>query len=389
MRIVYRASDNSIRSIRKGYIDEVEFDMASKQGTIRGSDGISLMVKAKLREGLALAFTYAPFSLRARAVWVLQQAGVRSIVVEPTPEGEVDPPVGPLLDSQASAWQQIATAAYDALHGAWIDRDGVLRFRHFANPDTSSEHLLVLGGVTGLSMAVETLGTLLSLEGVYNHVIGYSDMPLNAPVEVEVRDEQSIQVYGDMLLRRERGNPDVSRWAYNVLADRGSLTNQHVVGTIRPQSEVSLETLLNAGMATRVVLRVDNPAHGPGIYEFALALGGSLEANVDTGWSATLITYQPGGALQAQSRFKVVRYTCNLNQEIISKQGGQTSYVNHLAEMNVMSSAMTDGAHEIHQVLLNFPPIDWTGITQVHHARLRLFRPFHEDEAGSDIQDGG
>src|SRR6187431_2720227 len=50
MRILYRASDNSIRSIRKGYIDEVEFDIASMQGKIRGSDGISLMVKAKLRE---------------------------------------------------------------------------------------------------------------------------------------------------------------------------------------------------------------------------------------------------------------------------------------------------------------------------------------------------
>ena len=371
IRILYKSE-----VVRTGFIDEVEFDMSSKQGSIRATDGISLMVKAKLPESISQDW---PYRLHARARWLLEKAGVTLITVEDDPSGTgaLDPAVGTILPG-GSVWQNIATAAYDALHAVWIDNDGVLRFRYFGHPHITT---ITLGGDKPESIPIDTLRSKLSMDGVFNHIIAYRDMPLKEPELVEAKNQASIDKYGDLALERDRPNPDASAFVSQLLKDRGASTNQYEIGTIRPQTEAQFLAILSLGMVSIVRVRASTK-HGTFISQLVTVLGGAIEANTESGWSARLTTYQPYQLWGPEPRTRVRAYNTNKSAEIYTITGGASGGVATSAQGTVSTSTRTVTGDEKRNVLLDFPEIEWDGVTSLTKAVLRFYRPYHQDLAG-------
>jgi hypothetical protein len=361
--------------VRTGFIDEVEFDMYTKQGSIRATDGISLMAKAKLPEDVTQDW---PYRLRARARWLLEKSGVPYITVEDDPSSPaLDPAVGTILPG-GSAWQNIATAAYDALHAVWIDREGVLRFRYFGSPQIT---FITFGGDKPESIPIDTLRSKLSMEGVFNHIIAHNDMPLKDPTMVEAKNQASIDKYGDLALVRERPNPDAAAFVSQLLKDRGAVNNQYEIGTIRPQTEAQFLAILNLGMVTVVRVRASTK-HGTFISQLVNVLGGSIEANTDSGWSATLTTYQPAQIWGPGPRTRVRAYNATKSVEIFTITGGASGGVATSAQGTVSTSTRTATGDEKRNVCLDFPEIEWDGVKSITSAVLRFYRPYHQDTAG-------
>jgi hypothetical protein len=133
------------------------------------------------------------------------------------------------------------------------------------------------------------LKTQGSLQGVHTRIIAYDD---SAPtVAVEAFDQEKAQIYGDITLHRKPPVPDARVWVDSVLADRSGAALQYAPGTLYPQSEDALESILDLGMieiAHLVAESVD-----PTVDVSARVLGGSLTADTGTGWTASLVTYIP------------------------------------------------------------------------------------------------
>jgi hypothetical protein len=82
MRIGVKTPEGGYQIIRRGLIDEIEHDIYSQTGSMRGTDIVPLIVAAKL-PGIGLD-PNLPSTLRARARYLLNQAGLQTIVpVEP------------------------------------------------------------------------------------------------------------------------------------------------------------------------------------------------------------------------------------------------------------------------------------------------------------------
>jgi len=270
------------KSVRVGLIDEVSYDLTARTGALRGTDLVQLLVGAKLLEGQQLDLAI-PATLRARAQYLIAKAGLSKLV--PTEAAPVDdPPVGPVLALEASVWEHILTAAYDALYAVWMNRVGTLSFRSFGDP---ADPGVQVGGVDGIP--IDNMTTQGSLQGVFTKVIGYD---ATAPtVKVEAVDIEKAEIYGDIILHREQPVPNARAWVDSVLLDRAGAALQYSPGTLRPQTEDQLESILDLGMISLVHLLVDS-VHPP-INISARVLGGVLEANTTSGWSARLITYIP------------------------------------------------------------------------------------------------
>lgn len=359
--------------VRVGFLDSIEYDVASKTGDIRASDAIAMLSKAKTPEGLAHS-PNAPQTLRARARWILQQASVAFVTVEDD-DPEFEPAVGLPIDSESSAWAQIASAAFDCLHAVWIDNEGILRFRYFGSPDPTN---VIIGGGTGElgKMDMDTVVTHVTLEGVYNHIKARDDMLV--PKEHDAKVQGSINLYGDLLLSRERGNPNAPSWVQELLRDRGSLQHQFIIGTIRPTTGDHLKSLLALGMVSEIQLIVNK--HGPVIDEKLNVLGGRLEANTETGWSAGLTTYQPAQPwVQAQRRI-IRRANVSKSLEIAQYFDGSTTASSASAQMEVKASSMVIEGQKMSRICLDFAPIDWFNILELpKNAMLRYYRPYHDD----------
>jgi hypothetical protein len=281
-------------------------------------------------------------------------------------------------------WQNIATAAYDALNAVWIDRKGILKFRYFGNPIIS---LVALGGAADHSIPIDTLLTRVSMESVYNHVQAFRDSPLRDPVMVEAKTPSSIAEYGDLLLTRERLNPTADVFVQQLLLDRGASALQHEVGTIRPQTPDQFLQLISLGMSTLVQIRVSSK-HGTPINEFASVLGGTIEANTDSGWSVRLATYQPGSQWQDEPKTVIRAYNTNKSLEIWTILGDATNYgQSNKAQGEIQASKRTATGDEKHDVMLDFPPLNWAGVTRIEKAVLRFHRPYHQDVEGG-IEEG-
>lgn len=202
-------------------------------------------------------------------------------------EGKFDPPVGPVLDSEASLWTHITTAAYDALYATWIDGFNTLRFRSFGDPRDVG---FKVGGTDPEAIAIDTMKTQGSMQSVFTHIIGYD--VLTPTVAVEASDVQKIDIYGDLLLRRQQPVPNAQAWVDSVLADRSGAALQYSPGTLRPQTDDQFLSILQLGMIDVAHLAVESVS--PTIEVSARILGGTLLANTESGWSAEIITYIPG-----------------------------------------------------------------------------------------------
>jgi hypothetical protein len=79
IRLSYINETNERRVVRQGLIDEVDYDLISRQGTLRGTDNIQLLVGAKLLAGQNLD-PNVPSTLRARAAYLINKAGIGKLV---------------------------------------------------------------------------------------------------------------------------------------------------------------------------------------------------------------------------------------------------------------------------------------------------------------------
>lgn len=80
MRITHVNPDTSeVRVVRTGLIDEITYNMKEKTGMLRGTDGISLMAAAKLPPDQQLDINM-PYTLRARAAYLLEKGGLKHLV---------------------------------------------------------------------------------------------------------------------------------------------------------------------------------------------------------------------------------------------------------------------------------------------------------------------
>jgi len=291
LRLSYMHSTLGRVIVRQGLIDEVEYDVSEQRGSLRGTDMVQLLVNATVAAGQLLkkkdipAPLAAPMTLRARAQYFIDMVGLTALVpVEAVPDGEVDPAVGPVIKDEASAWQHILSGALDALHAVWLDRAGVLRFRSFGNPRDAG---FQAGGADGIP--ISTLSTSGSLQGVYTRIIAFDD---GAPtVPVSATDLPKREIYGDISYKRDTPVPDATAWVNSVLADRAGASLQYSPGTLYPQTETALESILDLGMCDIAHLIVESVS--PTIDVSARVLGGAITGDTGTGWTAQLLTYIP------------------------------------------------------------------------------------------------
>lgn len=281
IRLSYIHSTLGRKIVRQGLIDEVDYDLVTQQGTLRGTDMVQLMVGATIAANTA----GIPGTLRTRAAYIIGKAGLSQLVtVEATPADQTDPACGPAITSEASAWAHIITGALDALYAVWLDRTGVLRFRSFGNPNDTG---FQVGGADGIP--ISTMKTQGSLQGVYTRIIAFDSL---APtVAVQAVDIDKAALYGDISLKRTTPVPNAAAWVASVLADRSGASLQYAPGTLYPQTEDVLESILDLGMIDIVNLVVESV--DPTIDVDARVLGGAIVADTGTGWTAQLSTYIP------------------------------------------------------------------------------------------------
>lgn len=260
--------------MRIGYIDTIEYDFKSKQGSISGSDAISRLAATRLLPGYDTNPS-VPNTLRARADYYMAQANISM----PTSIDGPDPFVGKPLDSESSVWTQILTSALDVLYAVWVDRDGVIRFRSFGQPVASG---LVIGGA---GIAIESVHVQSSMQGIYSRVVSY-DMVGQAH---DMYEAGSQSRHGDIIFRREHPVHVPWDWSAAILLDRAGAYLSYAPGLLRFQTEAQLGAAAWLGMNDEVILQVNNT--NPPLYKTVRFLGAKVEANYDSGWSAELVTY--------------------------------------------------------------------------------------------------
>ena len=374
VRIAYTDGVLNDETVRVGFIDEIEYDIAEKIGSIRASDGISLMVKAKLPEGMAHEQA-TPVSLRAFARYVIKKARIDYITVEADPPApDYDPAIGLAINSEASVWQQITAAALDAMHAVWLDREGVLRFRYFGKA-RDRNFIIGTGGVP-----MDDLTTRLSMEGVFNHAIARY-MSFNEQWS-EVQKAESVAIYGDLILRRDRPNPNSGEWVDQMLQDRGASAVQYDIGTIRPVTRDQFATIISLGMVDQVELHVHG--HGNPIDRSVVVLGGTVEANTESGWSAKLATYEPASPWWNQDDTRVYqrKYMATLSVETSNFTGAWVGDGGTHVEQEVyFRSADTEPELQMGRkyILMKLAPIDFSDMANIYEAKLRFYLPPHEE----------
>jgi hypothetical protein len=175
--------------------------------------------------------------------------------------------------------------AFDSLRAVWISAAGVLSFRPFGAPRDLG---LTIGGADGIP--IDDLDSESSLAGVVNRVIAFDT---TAPtVAIDRTDAAGYGRLGNTMLKRDRPVPLASQWVDSVLADRSRADLTYRVGTLRIQTEADLLALIDTGMVDIAHIFVDGIA--PPFTADARVLGGTFEANTETGWSATILAYVPG-----------------------------------------------------------------------------------------------
>ena len=285
IRLTYINEASEIKVVRQGLIDEISYNLTTKKGALRGTDQVQLLVGAHLPEGQHTD-PNMPNTLRARARYVIAKSGLALLVpVEPDDPENPDPPVGKVIERDATVWNIILTAAYDALYATWMDRLGHLRFRSFGNPRDNG---FQAGGADGIP--ISDMATQGSLQGVFTRVRTF-DNSVSPGQPVEAFDADKASIYGDILLEREQQVPNERVWVDSVLADRAGASLQYSPGTLYPQTEDALESILDIGMIDIAHLVVESAT--PTLDVAARVLGGTVAADTGTGWTAELVTYIP------------------------------------------------------------------------------------------------
>ena len=262
--------------LRLGYIDTIEYDFKSKQGEISGSDSIALMAAARLMPGYDTN-PATPGNLKSRADYFISEASLNI----PTHVVGSDPPVTTALPDEQSVLTQILTSALDVLYAAWIDRDGVLRFRSFGERNETG---LVFGGG---GIPIENVRVVSSMQGIYSRVVAYD----TGGTGYEVAEAGAVQRHGTIIFRREHPVYYPQDWAAAVVLDRSSAYRQFVVGKVRIQTETQLNDLAWLGLGDKVQVWINSTS--PTFSSWVWVAGLRFEANIDSGWSLEFTASEP------------------------------------------------------------------------------------------------
>jgi hypothetical protein len=366
IRVMYRGSvPENDRQVRGGIIDSIAYNISSQMGSIRATDGVAALVAAQV----PAATTGIPTTLRAMARAIIAKVGL-TIPVEADPE-DGDPPIGANITDQQSAWQWMLVGAFDSLRAVWINAAGVLSFRPFGAPRDLG---LTIGGADGIP--IDDLDSESSLAGVVNRVIAYDT---TAPtVAIDRTDATGYGRLGNTMLKRDRPVPLASSWVDSVLADRSRADLTYRVGTLRIQTEADLIALIDTGMVDIAHIFVDSVV--PPFQADARVLGGTFEANTETGWSAELITYVPGREWEGGAIPPPVVIPPPVNTQTVTRVYA-ASKDTRAARSNTGSnlgsgtaSTIPVGAYQSwrNRALLDFASINWADVKEVVSAELWL-----------------
>lgn len=281
IKLVFRTTYAVDYPVRTGIIDEVEFDIATSIGTIRGTDTLQLMVAASMLGGQDTD-PNMPTTLRAMAEYLIAKAGLEKLIYVERVNDEPDPTVGKPVSGSVSVWGHISTAAYDVLYAAWIDRYGQLRFKSFGDPFDKG---IQVGGEGGIPVA--TIRTTASIKNVYTRIVAYDE----AGVKYEASNPDAQEIFGDLLLERKKPTPNPQGWVDALLLDRAGAALQYETGSIYPVNELQVLNLLDVNMMDIVHLAAESVT--PPFNIPVRILGGYIKVDPDSGWTFELYNYIP------------------------------------------------------------------------------------------------
>lgn len=362
------------RTVKRGVIDEITYDLDTETGSIRATDGVAILQGANIA---AASTAGAPTTLRARARWLLDKAHIVDITVEADPP-DGDPTIGPAPTEAATVWDWITTAALDVLRAVWLSPDNVLKFRSFGDPNDLG---LAIGGDDGIP--VDNLTPQSSLSGVVATVIGYD---VAAPtVKITQTNEATREYAGTNVFERTRAVPGGALWVANVLADRSGASLQYRLGTLRPRTDAELVSILDTGMVDIAHIAITKRNQGrevlaSPIEASARILGGTIRGDTATGWNATLVTYvtaaewadaevpPPEPPIPPVTTQTVTRtYVCNKDSRAFLSSSGQNLGSGTEGELPVGYWSSSKN-----RAFLGFATIPWSDVLEVVSAELRI-----------------
>jgi hypothetical protein len=289
--------------------------------------------------------------------------------------GSYDPPVGPMVENEASVWSHIMNAAYDALYAVWMDKNATLRFRSFGNPQDN-------GFAVGVdAIPISNIEVQAGLANVFTHIVAYDE--LSPTVPVIAYDHSKSAIYGDISLRRQSPVPNARAWADSVLADRSGAALQYIPGTLYPQTSEDLYALLDLGMIDIMHIRASEESVLPTIDVAARVLGAKFTADTGTGWTVQVSSYIPGSewdeaetappitppVIPPGTATKIVTryYNCTKSTTVARTSGG--SYYGAGKDTELPIGAWQGWRY---RTFLDFDDIPWTDVISVEKAEIEV-----------------
>lgn len=358
-----------------GFLDEASHELGSSTGKLRAVGGIAYLAQAELAEGVVL-----PNTLRARVRAVVTSVGLGSVlpVAPEVPDIDPDPAVAAHDGKARSAWSVIQDAALDALTYVWVDGAGMVRFTPWGSlPDAA----YMVGCDDGTGGAwLEGLSELTSTaqaDTIRNAIRTWSAANTFGAT---VKDQPSINKYGERRLEVPRIVPAASTWSTRVLADRADSGLQIVLGELRPYNAVELALILEGELDGPAALRVRDDDHGE-LVELTVAVIGGTAGVTANGWRFRHVAMIPRAEWDQAEPPPIIppdpppdpyhtetRVYVASSDALIALTSGGAKYGAGAA--NTLPVGAWSGW--TYRSLIKFPAIPWTGIRRVVSATLRL-----------------
>lgn len=360
------------RTVKRGVIDEITYDLDTETGSIRATDGVSILQGANIAAGTA----GAPTTLYARARWLLSLAKISDITVDEDPV-DGDPTVGAAPTEAATVWDWLGTAALDVLRACWLSPDNVIKFRSFGDPNDLG---LAIGGADGIP--IDNVTPQSSLSGVVATVTGYD---VGAPTtKITQTNEATRELVGTNVYERTRPVPGGALWVANVLADRSGASLQYRLGTLRPRTDAELISIIDTGMVDIAHIAITHRDQGRELLAVpieasARILGGTIKGDTAVGWSATLVTYvtatewadaetpppDPPDPEPPATQTVTRTYACNKDSRAFYNGSNLGSGTENELPVGYWSGAKN-------RAFLGFATINWSDVLEVVSAEIRF-----------------
>lgn len=224
--------------------------------TIRASDNIAMMNRAKVPEDVTLADT-----MKARAREAIAAGGLDIA----TPSNPNDYAIPAQVPGDRSVWYWVSEAARDRLVIPYIDRDNALRWRAYSVP-LRRGRVISDPELVDLQVRADDADRL--------SVVACLD---EDGVTVEERALTPTPRWGKRRYSRDIPTTDADSWAAAVLADRAQSALRWQPGEIRPLTADAVESL--ATLEVNEEIRLESTTSGAAFY--ARVLGGRIRVTHD------------------------------------------------------------------------------------------------------------